>query len=349
MKRLLNTLYVTTPDSYLSKDGTNVVVSNQGKELFRIPIQNLEAILTFGYQGASPGVMRLCVDHGVALSFYSPIGRFISRIQGPTKGNVVLRINQYEKFRDKDFALHLANVTVSGKIYNSRVALRRFVRDYPDHKDKSRVEQVSEQLKWRIKRALIADSAETLRGIEGESSALYFSVFSSLILSGDTGMVFTNRNRRPPTDPVNAMLSFGYSLLAADCTAALEGVGLDASIGFMHSPRSGRQSMALDMMEELRSYIVDRHVLSMINNRQITSKDFLQHTETGDDGSMGVVLTEQGRKKFLAAWQTRKKKEIIHPYLNEKAPIGLLPHLQALLMARYLRGDIDDYPVFFSK
>ncbi len=349
MRKLLNTLYVTTPEAYLSKDGTNVVVSDQGKTLFRIPIQNIESICTFGYQGASPGLMRLCAESGVNLSFFSPQGRFIARIQGPVSGNILLRHTQYKLFENVDFATHLASIIVSGKIYNSRITLRRFVRDYPERAGVEDAEIISEKLKRYYRLARRAIPMNELRGIEGYAANAYFDVFPKLIFNNHPHFKFTKRTRRPPTDPINAMLSFGYSLLAADCTSALEGVGLDPSLGVLHAMRPGRHSLALDLMEEFRSYIVDRFVISLINTRQITASDFLIHTDSDLETSLSVMLTDNGRKKFLSAWQNKKKTEIIHPFLSEKVPIGLLPHCQALLLSRYLRGDIDDYPVFLSK
>ncbi len=349
MKKLLNTLYVTTPESYLSKDGTNVVISLEGKEIFRIPINNLESIFTFGYQGASPGVMRLCAENGVSLSFYSPNGRFISRCQGSVNGNILLRKRQFEILNDKEEKERLATRFILGKIINSRVILRRFIRDYPSHKNRSDIEIITDNLRRLTLRLNSSYDLATLRGIEGEAAAAYFSVFNYLILNPGAYFQFSTRNRRPPTDPVNAMLSFGYSLLANDCASALEGVGLDPAAGFMHTLRPGRNSLALDLMEEMRCYIVDRLVLSMINNRQVSSNDFKIHTDQYDSTKTSVVFTEEGLKKFLSAWQQKKKTEFTHPFLNEKINVGLLPHVQAMLLARNLRGDIDDYPVFLAK
>lgn len=347
MKKLLNTLYVTTPNSYLSKDGTNVVVSSDGNEIFRIPIQNIEAICTFGYQGASPGLMKLCVDNKVGLSFFTPNSQFIARVQGHVSGNVILRKIQYGWHEKHSLALNLSQLCISAKIFNSRVVLRRFIRDYSEKKDCSQMTIAAEQLKRYVTKAQKADSIDYLRGIEGECASIYFGVFQQLILNRQPIFIFSGRNRRPPRDAVNAMLSFGYSLLTAQCASALEGVGLDPAIGFMHSLRPGRNSLALDLIEELRAFLVDRFVISLINNRQMDRSDFLIHDSTDD--SYPVLLTDSGRKKFLSEWQKRKKEEITHPFLNEKIKIGLIPHIQAMLMARYLRGDLDNYPVFLYK
>lgn len=351
MKKLLNTLYITVADAYLTKDGTNIVVSVGGKEVFRIPVQNVQAVVTFGYMGVSPGMMKLCADNGVSISFHTPQGKFISRLQGPVNGNVLLRTGQYSLFNQRSApASHLASLTITAKIYNSRVTLRRFVRDYPDRPGYEEVMNASERLGkyYRITRNMTED-LDLLRGMEGEAAAEYFKVLGHLILRPENEFRFSGRNRRPPTDIVNAMLSFGYSMLASECASALEGVGLDPAVGYMHTIRPGRPSLALDLMEELRSYMVDRLVLSMINNRQISVSDFHIHSGYDDPNPTSVMFTDEGRKNFLTAWQTKKRTEIIHPFLNEKVALGLLPHIQAMLLARYLRHDIDDYPVFLSK
>lgn len=349
MKKLLNTLYVTTPESYLSKDGNNIVISVDSKEIFRIPVVNIESINTFGYQGASPGVMRLCAENGVALNFFSPNGRFIARCQGPVTGNILLRKRQFDILNDSTEKKRLASRFIFGKIYNSRVIVRRFIRDYPDNEHIPAIETDSNLLRRLAIKANQMPEIDTLRGIEGEAASIYFSIFPHLILNKEPYFRFMGRNRRPPTDPVNAMLSFGYSLLAQDCAAALEGVGLDPAGGFMHSLRPGRNSLALDLMEEMRSYIVDRLVISLINNRQINSTDFKIHTDPYDSNKTSVIFSEGGMKKFLAGWQAKKRTEFTHPFLNEKIKTGLLPHVQAMMLARNLRGDIDDYPVFLAK
>ncbi|MDR0940430.1 MAG: type I-C CRISPR-associated endonuclease Cas1c [Mediterranea sp.] len=340
MRKLLNTLYVTTPEAYLSKDGLNVVVSVDQKETFRIPIINIEGIVTFGYMGASPGLMKLCTDNGVSLTFLSPHGRFVSRVQGATKGNVLLRTTQYRLAEDKTYALRLSRLFVGGKIQNYRSILRRFIRDYGENAE---VESVANMLEWRKRAVLRADDFDKLRGIEGDAANAYFSVFPHLILHQKSDFTFTGRNRRPPKDAINAMLSFAYTLMANDVAAAMETVGLDPYVGFLHTLRPGRTSLALDVMEELRAYLGDRFVLSLINRKQINIKDFLSQ------GEEGIAMTDNGRKAFLTAWQARKREMIVHPYLEEKIPIGLLPYVQATLLARYLRGDIDDYPVFLIR
>lgn len=340
MRKLLNTLYITTPEAYLSKDGLNVVVSVDKEERFRIPIMNVESIVTFGYMGASPGLMKLCMDNNVALSFMTPQGRFICRVQGPTKGNVLLRKKQYSLSEDENIALHLAKLFIIGKVFNARSVLQRYIRDNGSDED---VEYVIKKLDWQKKCILKAENMENLRGEEGIAANTYFEVFNHLILHQKDDFPFNGRNRRPPKDEVNAMLSFVYTLIANDVSAALESVGLDPYVGFMHAIRPGRTSLALDMMEELRAYLGDRLVLSMVNRRQITKKDFIRQ------GDGGLVMTDNCRKELLTTWQKRKKETIEHPYLKEKIPIGLLPYVQAMLLTRFIREDIDDYPVFLMR
>ncbi len=337
MRKLLNTLYITTPESYLSKDGLNVVVSVKQQEVFRIPILNIESIVTFGYMGASPGLMKLCADNGVALTFLSPNGRFIGRVQGSVKGNVLLRKRQYKLSEDAEFSLDISRLFIAGKIQNYRNILRRFIRDYGVNDE---VENAVNILQMRKKELFRIKDFNQLRGVEGDAANEYFNVLPHLILHQKDDFPFHGRNRRPPKDAVNAMLSFAYTLIANDVAAALETVGLDPYVGFLHTLRPGRTSLALDLMEELRAYLGDRLVLSLINRRQLCAKDFCIQ------GEECVVMTDAAKKIFLTAWQNRKKEIITHTYLNEKIPIGLLPYVQATLLARYMRGDLDNYPVF---
>ena len=330
MRKLLN----------MSKDGMNVVVSINQQEVFRIPVINLESIVTFGYMGASPGLMKLCMDNNVSLTFLSPNGRYISRFQGSTRGNVLLRKKQYQLAEDEAWSLHVAKVMIGGKIQNYRNILRRYQRDYGNNPE---VESAVTALDVRKHKALLATDRLTLVGEEGLAANKYFEVFPCMMTQQREGFPFSGRNRRPPKDAVNAMLSLAYTLIANDVAAALETVGLDPYVGFLHTLRPGRASLALDMTEELRAYLGDRFVLSLINRRQVTPNDFLYQ------GEQGVTMTENGRKTFITAWQNRKKETLVHPYLNEKIPVGLVPHAQAMLLARYVRGDIDDYPVFLIK
>ncbi len=340
MRKLLNTLYVTTPESYLSKEGQNVVVSIKQQEVFRIPIINIEAIVTFGYMGASPGVMKLCADSGVSLTFLSPHGRFVSRVQGGTKGNVLLRVAQYRLADNEDVSLHISQLFIAGKIQNYRNILRRSIRDNGENETVMAAANALDNSKRRVR---LSANHNMLRGVEGDAASTYFGVFNEMILHQKESFPFNGRNRRPALDAVNTMLSFVYTLLCNDVAAALETVGLDPYVGFLHTLRPGRVSLALDVMEEMRAYLGDRLVLSLINRRQITSKEFTS------EGEKGVVLNENGRKIVIAAWQSRKKELITHPYLNEKIPIGLLPYVQSTLLARYLRNELDDYPVFIIR
>ena len=301
MRKLLNTLYITTPDSYLSKDGMNVVVSVKSQEIFRIPIINIEGIVSFGYMGASPGLMKLCTDNNVSLTFLSPNGRFICRIQGQTKGNVLLRKKQYKLSEQEDWALHVAQIMIAGKIQNQRSVLRRFIRDYGNNQQ---VEEAANALDNFKRNTRLSTDKLSLMGIEGMAANKYFEVFPSLLTQQIDQFPFGGRSRRPPKDAVNAMLSLAYTLLTNDITAALETVGLDPYVGFLHTLRPGRASLALDMTEELRAYMGDRFVLSLINRRQISPSDFL------NQGEQGVTLTAEGRRTFLTAWQTRKKETI---------------------------------------
>lgn len=340
MRKLLNTLYVTSPEAYLSKDGQNVVISLKQQEIFRIPSINIEGIVTFGFMGASPGLMKLCSDNGISLTFLSPNGRFISRVQGAIHGNVLLRKSQYSLSDDAEWSLHIAKLIIAAKIHNYRNILRRYIRDYGGCQS---VETAAKILETNKRHALNAKDKTQLIGFEGIASNAYFGILSHLILNQKDSFPFKGRNRRPPKDAVNAMLSLAYTLLTNDITSALETVGLDPYVGVLHTIRPGRTSLALDILEEFRAYLGDRFVISLINKRQITTGDFLYQ---GDDG---VVLTENGRKKFLTAWQNRKRETITHPFLNEKVEIGLLPYVQAQMLARYIRNDIDDYPVFLTK
>jgi len=340
MRKLLNTLYVTTPEAYLTKDGLNVVVSVDKEERFRIPILNVESIVTFGYMGASPGLMKLCMDNNVSLSFMTPQGRFICRMQGATRGNVLLRKKQYTLSEDENVSLHLAKLFITGKVFNTRSILQRYIRDNGADDD---VEYVIKQLDWRKKRIMLAENMEILRGEEGNAANTYFDVFNHLILNQKEDFQFNGRSRRPAKDEVNALLSFVYTLIANDVASALESIGLDPYVGFMHTLRPGRVSLALDMMEELRAYLGDRLVLSMINRKQVTKKDFIRQNNES------FVMTDDCRKRLLTSWQQRKKETIEHPYLKEKISIGLLPYAQAMLLSRFLREDIDDYPVFLMR
>ncbi len=343
MRKLLNTLFVTTPEAFLSRDGENVVVKVENKERFRIPVHNIEGIVSMGFMGASPSLMSLCAERKVALSFVSEGGRFLGRVSGPVSGNVLLRRKQYRVADDEDAALELAKLFIAGKIANSKTVLQRALRDHQGVVNPVALEEAVSTLSIKQKQVLIASNANELRGYEGESAMTYFSVFDQLILHQKDDFKMEGRNRRPPLDNVNALLSFVYTLLMHEVRAALESVGLDPCVGFLHVDRPGRQSLALDMMEEFRPFLADRLVLSLINRKQISKGGFVKQP-TG-----GIIMDDSTRKEVITAWQKRKQEEITHPFLEERIPIGLLPYSQALLMARYLRGDLDNYPVFLNK
>ena len=343
MRKLLNALYVTSEDAYLSLDGENAVISRQKDELGRIPLHTLENIVCFSYAGASPALMGKCARLGIDLSFYSPHGRFLARTNGEERGNVLLRQTQYRIADKKVESCRIARNFILAKIYNARWVLERATRDHPQRVPTEYLKKVSTQLAAALPLIEECEDLDQLRGLEGEAAQRYFSCFDALILQQHEDFAFTTRNRRPPMDNVNAMLSFAYSLLGGECTAALEGVGLDPYVGFMHGIRPGRRSLALDIMEELRAVYADRFVLTCINKRSITAK----HFEKQENGA--VLMTNEGRRAFLKLWQTQKQEEITHPFLKEKLPWGLVPHAQALLLARTLRGDLDIYPPFFWK
>ena len=343
MRKLLNTLYVTTPESYLTKDGENVVVKVNDVETFRIPVHNIEGIVCFGYMGASPGLMGMCADNNVGLSFVSPSGRFIGRFQGKINGNVLLRRKQYRLADSDEDVVSVARIFIMGKIANCRSILQRVIRDHGLSVNVNVLEGSSAILQNILKRIVNIKSLDELRGYEGEAALAYFSTFDHLILCQKEVFFFNGRNRRPPRDNVNAMLSFVYTILMHDVQSAIETVGLDPFVGFLHRDRPGRPSLALDMMEEFRPYLADRLVLSLINRKQVNSGSFL-HSDVGD-----VIMKDDARKEIITAWQKRKQEKIIHPWLQEEIPIGLLPYAQALLFARYLRGDLDNYPVFIMK
>ncbi len=343
MRKLLNTLYVMTETAYLSLEGQNVVVQADDNVLARIPLHGLESVISFSYKGASPAVMGACAQNNIDLCFLKPNGRFLARVVGRIQGNVLLRKAQFKAAEENNTALGICKNMILGKVYNSRWVLERATRDHTLSVDSERLKKASMRLKDSIGRIQEASSIDTVRGIEGDAAAEYFGVFNELILRGEEAFVFHGRTKRPPEDRINAMLSFAYSLLAGNCTSALETVGLDAYVGFLHTIRPGRASLALDLMEELRPVIADRFVITCVNNRIITEDMF----EISDNGA--VMMNDTGRKLFLQAWQQRKKESIKHPYLQEKVPWGLVPYLQALLLARFLRGDLDAYPPFLWK
>ncbi len=340
MKRLLNTLYVTVEGAYLAKEGETVLVRVEQQTRLQVPIHTLNGIVCFGQVSASPALMGLCGERDVALSFMSRSGRFLARVQGPVSGNVLLRRTQYRR-ADSD-AAEIARSLLAAKLANSRVVLLRALRDRPQQAGAEALREAARHLGHLLEdiRRPGAD-LDRLRGLEGEGARSYFSVFDHLISAQKETFRFERRSRRPPLDNINALLSFIYTLLAHETGAALEGVGLDPAVGFLHRDRPGRAGLALDLMEELRAFLADRLVLSLINRRQIQAGDF-RRSESG-----AVYLEEAARKRVLTAWQERKRETLRHPFLEEELEVGLLPHAQAMLLARHLRGDLDAYPPFF--
>lgn len=343
MKRLLNTLYITQPDIYLSLDGDNVVLLKDQEKIARLPLHNIESIVSFGYTGASPALMGYCAERNISLVFLTINGKFLARVIGKSRGNVILRKKQYRVSDNENQSARIARNFILGKIYNNKWILERMTRDYPLRINVGDFKEASKQLSLIMVEVRQCEELGRLRGLEGQAAVIYNKLFDSMILQQKKDFYFYKRSRRPPLDNVNAMLSFAYTLLTNDMASALEGVGLDAYIGFLHRDRPGRASLALDVVEELRGVCADRFVLSMINKKIINKNHFIKK-ESG-----AVLMTEEGRKKFLTAWQKRKQETITHPFLNEKMPWGLVPHVQSLLLARYLRGDLDEYPPFLWK
>jgi len=344
MKVHLNTLFVTLDKSFLRKDGAAIEVRHEGKTKLRVPLHNLDGIVCFGWDCcASASLMGACAEADVALSFHTPYGKFLAASQGFTSGNILLRRAQYRAADSTADTLEIARNCIMGKLANSRQVLLRAAREQND-KNPSRAEallKASDQFSHKIRHASEAKELDSLRGIEGDAATHYFAALPLLL--ANTKLTITGRNRRPPTDPINALLSFLYSLLTHDCRSALESCGLDAQCGFLHRDRPGRPSLALDLMEEFRAIFADRAALTLINRQQIQAK----HFETKENGA--VYLKEDARKIVLTHWQERKQTEIMHPLLEEKATLGILPHLQARLLARHIRGDLDAYPAFLAK
>lgn len=336
MRKLLNTLYVTIPNAYLSKDGETVLVRVEHETRIRVPIHTLEGIVCVGLVSMSPPLMGFCAEHNVGVSFLNEHGRFLARIQGPIHGNVLLRREQYRRADLDEHSSAIAKSILLAKIANCRTSLLRAGREHSS----STMERASTQLGQSLRLLSLTSSLDSLRGVEGDAAQTYFSVFDELILHQKEDFFFHQRSRRPPLDNVNALLSFLYVLLAHDIASALETVGLDPAVGFLHRDRPGRAGLALDLMEELRPVLADRLALTLINRRQVAGSGF-SRTESG-----GVTMNDATRKEVLVGWQSRKQEEILHPFLNEQIPFGLVPHAQALLLARHLRGDLDAYPAF---
>lgn len=343
MRKLLNTLYVMTEGCYLTLDGENIVIQDGEKILGRFPLHTLENIVCFTYKGASPALMGACAERKIGMSFFSPRGAFWARIVGKEYGNVLLRKEQYRISDDNSRSIVYAKNMIVGKVFNSRWSIERTLRDHAYRVDSEKLKHVSNTLYDMLPRMDNVLELDELRGMEGKAAEQYFSVFNHMILNQKDDFEFITRNRRPPLDNINAILSFVYTVLAGDCANALSSVGLDPYVGFMHGDRPGRASLALDLMEELRPVLADRFVLTLINTKAIQAAHFEKQKDNA------VFLTDEGRRIFFSAWQKHKKETITHPYLKEKMEWGLVPYVQALLLARTIRGDIDEYPPFLWK
>jgi len=346
VRRHLNTVFVTTEGAYVHKDGANIVVSVDGTEVGRVPAHLMGGVVCFGRVSVSPPLMGFCAAEGIAISFLSEHGRFLARVEGPQGGNVLLRRRQYRAADDPVAGLQVARAFVVGKALNQRTVLRRALRDHGaamGDRVRAAVDDAQRRLSDVARHAASAPDPDTARGHEGEGARAYFGVFDALIRVDDPALRFAGRVRRPPLDAVNALLSFLYAILGHDCRSALETVGLDPQVGFLHRDRPGRASLALDLMEDLRAVLADRVALSLINLRRLGPGDF----RTDEGGA--VLLADEARKTVLGAYQERKRDEIVHPFLEEKVTLGLLPHVQARLLARHLRGDLDGHPPFVWK
>lgn len=338
MKQLLNTVYVSDPDVYLAVKGKNLNLLKENESIARVPLHNIEAICTFGHQGASPALMHECMEQQISLTFFTSRGKFRGRVTGEMNGNVTLRKRQYQMSEEETACVKIAGHLVVGKLFNCEQVMKRVIRDHALRVDVDKITNTIDRLKKSRQMAASCEDLESLRGIEGNAASAYFASLNECILHQKEFFTFNSRNRRPPLDPVNALLSLSYSLLASETAAALEGVGLDSYVGFMHRDRPGRTSLALDVMEELRPLLADRFVLKLINRQQVNSKDFI----VKENGA--VLLTDDARRTFLQLWQKEKQVMFTHPYLKEKMPWGLAPHVQSLLLARYIRGDLEAYP-----
>lgn len=342
-RELLNTLFVTTPGAYVRLDHDALRVEADKQTLLHVPLHHLGSVVLFGGTGMSGDAMRRCAVEGRAVTLLDHAGRFQARVVGPTSGNVLLRKAQYEAQADPSRTAAIARMIVAGKIRNSRATLLRAARETRDENGREELRTAAGKLAELLGGLETARELDLMRGLEGQAAAVYFGVFARMILTPPSEFAFRHRSRRPPRDRVNALLSFIYALLTTDCVAAVEGVGLDPQFGYLHCLRPGRPALGLDLVEELRSGIADRLVLTLINRRQVRP----DHFEEREAGS--ARLTSDGRKLVLAAYQKRKQEEVPHPLMVAPVPVGLIPHLQARLLARHLRGDLDEYPPFLIR
>ncbi len=335
---LLNTLFVQTQGAYLRLEGDTVRVEVEGELRLQVPLHHLGGLVLFGNVLVSPFLLARCAEDGRAVVWLSESGRFQGRLEGPVSGNVLLRRAQHQALDREDKALALAKAFVGAKVRNAKAVLQRALRE---REGSGLLRQAVEAQEAVLAYLSQARTLEEVRGLEGQAAAAYFSAFGDMILA--PGFSFQGRVKRPPRDPVNALLSFLYTLLVADAVAALEGVGLDPQVGYLHALRPGRPALALDLVEEFRAWWADRLALTLLNRRQLEAKHFVERP------GGAVLLTEEGRREVIVAYQKRKQEEITHPLFKEPVPVGLLPHLQARLLARHLRGDLPGYPAFWVR
>lgn len=340
MRKLLNTLYVNEDNIYLTLEGENIVCREDGEVRLRLPFANLESIYCFSYLGCSPALMGKCADLGIPISFISPQGYFLARVEGKNRGNILLRKRQFELFSEPPVILR-QNI-VAAKLANTRSVIRRTVKDYPAADSDGALSRTAEKLTEYVAAVYDETAYDGIMGIEGNGAKAYFEIFSRLIIQQKEDFRLSQRTKRPPLDRVNALLSFVYTILTGDYASALSTVGMDSYMGFYHAPRPGRESLACDLMEEVRC-VAERFVLTLINLKIVRPDDFEEQV------SGAVFLTKDGRKKVLTKWQEKKRTDIMHPYLKQKIKLGLLPYVQSQLLARYVRGEIEEYPCYIVR
>lgn len=343
MHQLLNTLYVTTPEAYVRLDHETLRVEVEKEIKLQVPLHHLGALVCFGDVLISPAVLHRCADDGRSVVLLDRNGRFKGRLEGPVSGNVLLRKAQHEAINDPRRTLEIARNVVAGKVQNTRQIVLRAARESDDLQESEQLQATGRALATALAQVETADTLDQLRGFEGEAARTHFNTFSYLIREDRETFRLNGRNRRPPRDPINALLSFLYALLLSDCVAAAEGVGLDPQMGFLHALRPGRPALGLDLMEELRSVVAERLALTLINRRQVNVKHFVARP------GGAIYLNDDGRKEVIVAYQKRKQEEITHPVLEQKTPVGLIPHVQARLLARVLRGDLESYVPFLAR
>jgi len=339
MKKLLNTLYVLTPDSYLFCRNENVCIRVGETERLCIPALTIDSIVCFGKMTVSTPLLEYCGGHGISVTFVSENGHFMGRFYGPVSGNVLLRKRQYESMANEAFCRKTVQSILLAKMRNSKLVLMRAARTQHSEEAREHLASGVQQMSQAVERLLLCEDVDSMRGIEGAAATVYFARLDDILAGNPGGFCFAVRSRRPPRNEVNAALSFTYMLLTGQTQSAMETVGLDPAAGYLHSLRPGRASFALDLIEELRAPLCDRFVLSLFKKGQLSTGDFEKNEEA-------VLLNDRGRRTLITAWQKRKQDEIIHPFLDEKIPIGMIPYVQAMLFARVLRGDLDEYPPF---